>query len=110
MKTEEKVLKKIAEAIQKHLTDGSRQDVILEFTQKKKEITSPKVSIAPDGITALLESGYHESGFKCFSKKGRVNTKHAYLVFETDRIAPVLGSIRGDIANIESDVHQKQAL
>lgn len=102
-----KAKKVILKAMQELIKNDKHSHVILEYTIKNNEVGSSKIYVIEDTTKYFLENGYSECGLKSFCKKGRVNQKIAYIIFETQRLESVLEILDRDIKNIQEDVKNR---
>lgn len=107
MSLHSKAKKAILEATQELIKNNKHSHIILEYTVKGNEVGSSKIYAIEDAAKYFLENGYNECGLKSFCKKGRVNQKIAYIIFETQRLESILETLERDIKNIEEDIKNR---
>lgn len=103
----EKVAELIGECAKNFILEEKESYVIVELTAKGEEITTRK-TFATDNANEYFEKNkFTPSGLKSYTKQGRVNTKYAYVIFESLRFYNCIHSISNDLSNIEKDVETK---
>jgi hypothetical protein len=103
MKFQKKVAELIAECTKDFIQEEKEQFVVAEITIKNGEISNRKAFLVDSADEYFRENRFESHGLKSYIKKGRVNTKFGYIVFESLRLSNTLHSIKTDIDNIQKD-------
>ncbi|MDR0664965.1 MAG: hypothetical protein LBF86_05525 [Helicobacteraceae bacterium] len=107
-KLDPKVKASVLQAIESLLDDGAQRAAVVEYSVKKDGSKTTKLSIVEDGVGHFLSQGFSENGLKSFVKSSKTaGVKHGYVLFETARLGDALGSLVGDLENIEADLARK---
>lgn len=103
----EKVAGLIGECAKDFILEEKESYVIVELTTKGEEITGRKAFVTDNAYEYFEKNKFEASGLKSYTKHGRVNTKFAYVIFESLRFYNCIHSISSDLDNIEKDVQTK---
>ncbi|MFP4332138.1 MAG: hypothetical protein ACOCP1_00800 [Campylobacterales bacterium] len=103
MKFQKKIAELIAECAKDFILEEKEQFVVAEITIKNGEISSRKAFLVDSAEEYFVEQKFETHGLKSYIKRGRVNKKFGYIVFESLRLSNTLHTIKTDVENIEKD-------